>query len=183
MNILIVTANPREDSLTNFLADTYADAKNTDNKIETIDLYKTKYQQPFFNESREFTDAQKYFHEKIQNADELVFFYPFWWGGHPAILKNWLDNNFSHGVAFEYTAKGPVGLLKGKSVRVFVTTGAPKEYYDQIGINDAGKNIWEQTIVNFTGMTFTDFHAFGSIGKDKDIVKSTIQAVKEIANS
>ncbi len=181
MNILIITANPREDSLTNFLAKTYSDIKAKDNSVEIIDLYKTDYKQSFFDESREFTEAQKYFHEKIKNTDEFVFFYPFWWGGHPAILKNWIDNNFSHGVAFEYGARGPVGLLKEKTVRVFLTTGAPKDIYDKMGINGAGKKIWEETIINFTGMKLSGFHTYGTIGKQKDIVKKTIESVKAIA--
>ena len=52
-------------------------------------------------------------HVKIKEADEIVFCFPVWWGDAPAILKNWLDYNFTSGFAFKYDPIGVIKLLKG----------------------------------------------------------------------
>jgi len=40
--------------------------------------------------------------KKMSKADEYIFIFPVWWGGMPAILKNFFDTNLSSGFAFEY---------------------------------------------------------------------------------
>jgi len=41
----------------------------------------------------------------------------------PSQLKNWIDAISRAGVTFRYTANGPEGLLKGKTVYVALTRG------------------------------------------------------------
>ena len=36
----------------------------------------------------------------LQAAEALVFVYPTWWGGPPAMVKGWLDRVWVEGVAF-----------------------------------------------------------------------------------
>jgi putative NADPH-quinone reductase len=49
-------------------------------------------------------DKIKTVHEKITGCDEMAFFFPVWWGGVPAILKNFFDSNLTSGFAFKYTS-------------------------------------------------------------------------------
>jgi len=41
----------------------------------------------------------------------------------PANLKAWIDLICRAGVTFQYTAEGPVGLLKDKQLDIIITTG------------------------------------------------------------
>lgn len=68
--------------------------------------------------------------EKIAWADVLVFQFPLWWAGVPAILKGWFDRVLVQGFAFGLTAPdGRVrrygeGGLGGKRALVITTIGA-----------------------------------------------------------
>ncbi len=55
------------------------------------------------------------------------------------------------------------GLLEGKDVKVFVTTGAPKFYYTLTDANRRLKNMFKEQIINFCGMNLKEFTIFGGI--------------------
>jgi putative NADPH-quinone reductase len=135
MHTLIITANPNQNGLTQEIAKTYQKARETaGDTVELLDLYRSELRQDFL----EFESAKNILAEpkraeiqkKIAAADELVFAFPLWWYDTPAILKNFFDCNFHKGFAMEYNAYGkPVGLLKGKTARVFITSDAPAWFY------------------------------------------------------
>lgn len=58
--------------------------------------------------------------DELMAADVLVLAAPMYNFSIPSTLKAWLDHVLRAGVTFEYTAKGPRGLLRGK--RAFVLT-------------------------------------------------------------
>ena len=60
--------------------------------------------------------------QQITEADLLVMIFPIWWWSPPAIMKGYLDLVFTHGFAFRYEERGPVGLLRGKKALVMTTT-------------------------------------------------------------
>jgi len=63
---------------------------------------------------------------EITRADHLVFIYPLWLGGPPALLKAFLEQVSRAGFALTAGPGGlPKGQLKGKSARVIVTMGMP----------------------------------------------------------
>ncbi|QRG69614.1 NAD(P)H-dependent oxidoreductase [Brevibacillus choshinensis] len=62
--------------------------------------------------------------ELITDSELLIMIYPVWWWSQPAILKGYIDRVFTHGFAFRYEEKGPVGLLTNKQAIVFTTTRA-----------------------------------------------------------
>lgn len=61
-------------------------------------------------------------------ADELVFVFPIWWGGMPALLKGFLDRVLLPGFAFRYEPEGQglTPLLKGKTARLIITMDTPR---------------------------------------------------------
>ena len=69
--------------------------------------------------------------EAIRWADHLVFFFPLWLGGMPALLKGFLEQVAREGFAFAKDAKNPMSakLLKGRSARLVVTMGMPAVVY------------------------------------------------------
>jgi len=60
---------------------------------------------------------------EIQAADAVVLGVPMYNFGIPAQLKNWLDAIARAKVTFQYTANGPEGLLKNKTVYVAFARG------------------------------------------------------------
>lgn len=61
---------------------------------------------------------------KIRAVDRVIFHFPLWWFGPPAILKGWTERCLAHGVFHRSDARFDTGLCKGKEVLFCVTTGA-----------------------------------------------------------
>jgi putative NADPH-quinone reductase len=59
-------------------------------------------------------------------CDALIFVYPTWWYGQPAMLKGWLDRVLAPGVAFEMPEQGDIkpALTHISRLGVFTTCGA-----------------------------------------------------------
>ena len=172
MNVLIVVAHPKKDSFSFAMVNKYKElALEKGYEVELIDLYRIEHQQPFFYfddaNKLERTPAIDFFHERISWADEIVFVFPYWWGSMPAILKNFIDWNFSRGFAFEYVNSRPKGLLVGKNVKVFTTTGAPSFYYKITGANGRLKKMLQKQIIEFCGMKLKSFNIYGGVDKSK----------------
>lgn len=78
--------------------------------------------------------------EKLAAADAVVFQFPLWWFGPPAILKGWIDRVFAHGLAYGYRGAGNryrygEGGFAGKRAFLSVTVGGPAIDYGPRGIN------------------------------------------------
>jgi FMN-dependent NADH-azoreductase len=90
--------------------------------------------------------------QEIQAADVVVLGVPMYNFGVPAALKNWIDAISRAKVTFQYTAKGPEGLLKGKKVYVALTRGG------QYRNTPADTQVpYLQTVFAFLGMTDVQF--------------------------
>jgi FMN-dependent NADH-azoreductase len=61
--------------------------------------------------------------DELRRADVIVLGLPMYNFGVPSQLKAYFDHIARVGVTFEYTDKGPVGLLTGKKVYVFAARG------------------------------------------------------------
>ena len=73
--------------------------------------------------------------QDILDADIIVIGMPLFNFGIPSTLKTWLDNIIRPGIAFNYTAEGPKGLMTGKKVYVAMASGGvysegPMKDYD-----------------------------------------------------
>jgi len=183
MNSLIILAHPKKNSFTFAMAERYRSlAGDKGYQMEVIDLYREKHQQPFFSfddaKNPVKTDAVQYFQDKITHADELVFFFPYWWGSMPAILKNFIDWNFSRGFGFEYVDSRPVGLLKGKTVKIYTTTGAPYLYYKLTGAHKRLRKMFQKQVVEFCGMKLTSFNIYGSLDKSATDTNEILKKIK-----
>ncbi len=73
--------------------------------------------------------------DKVKWADLLIFQFPIYFTGMPAIMKGWLDRIFAAGFAFDPITQGVYdkGLLKGKKVMMTITTGANESMYSEGG--------------------------------------------------
>ena len=80
--------------------------------------------------------------DQLRWCDALVFVYPTWWSGQPAMLKGWIDRVFVQGVAWELPegANRLAPLLQHITRIVAVTThGSPK--YVNVIEGEAGKRV------------------------------------------
>lgn len=89
---------------------------------------------------------------EIQAADVVVLGVPMYNFGVPAQLKNWIDAISRAKVTFQYTEKGPEGLLKGKKVYAVLTRGGI--YRNQPSDSQVP---YLRTVLGFLGMTDVEF--------------------------
>lgn len=89
---------------------------------------------------------------EIQAADVVVLGVPMYNFGVSAQLKNWIDAISRARVTFQYTASGPEGLLKGKTVYVVTTRGG-------VHRNQASDTVvpYLRNVLAFLGMTDVHF--------------------------
>ena len=78
--------------------------------------------------------------EHVRWAEAIVFVYPTWWAGLPAMVKGWLDRVLVPGVAFvldERTRKVQPTLQHVRLVAGVSTYGSPRAYVGALG--DGGR--------------------------------------------
>lgn len=102
---------------------------------DVIDLYEEDFQpvlthselDGYMDQSQNQRGLERHI-EALQRCDTLIFVYPTWWYGLPAMMKGWLDRVFVPGVAFKLTDAGAIkpSLQNIKKLAVFTTCGAPK---------------------------------------------------------
>ena len=61
---------------------------------------------------------------KLRAADRVIFHFPLWWFGPPAMLKGWFDRVLVHGAIHTVEKRFDQGLCRGKKALLCVTTGA-----------------------------------------------------------
>lgn len=88
----------------------------------------------------------------IRAAEMLVFVYPTWWSGLPAMLKGWLDRVMLPGVAFRFDDQHRVqpGLTTVKRL-VGISTYGSRWLYVKL-INDNGRRTLLRTVRLSTGL-------------------------------
>jgi NAD(P)H dehydrogenase (quinone) len=163
MNVLIVHAQPEPKSLTRQLVEvTQQTLERQGHEVVLSDLYgmrwKAVYDEHDFPARRDlerlsFVDESGHSYSsgqqvsdieseqrKLVAADAVVFHFPLWWFGMPAILKGWVDRVFAYGLAYGFKGAGNQyrygdGGLKGKRALLSVTVGGPQQDYSPRGIN------------------------------------------------
>jgi len=161
--VLIVFAHPEPTSLTRQMVDTAVEALTAQgHDVMLSDLYgmgwKAVYDAADFPDradpqrlsfvaesSHAFDSATQpkdivAEQEKVLAADAIIFLFPLWWFGMPAIMKGWIDRVWAYGFAYGFKGAGNryrygEGGLTGRRALLVVTTGGPAEDYSPRGIN------------------------------------------------
>jgi NAD(P)H dehydrogenase (quinone) len=71
--------------------------------------------------------------DKVARCDVLIFQFPIWWLGLPAILKGWVDRVFAVGRAYGGGRWFAGGVFAGKRAMCSVTTGGLPAVYSEAG--------------------------------------------------
>ncbi len=73
--------------------------------------------------------------EKLEWCDLMIWQFPLWWFGVPAILKGWVDRVFAMGRTYGGGRFYDTGFFRDKKAMVSTTTGGPKAAYEKGGFN------------------------------------------------
>ncbi|MBL0189113.1 MAG: NAD(P)H-dependent oxidoreductase [Candidatus Obscuribacter sp.] len=82
--------------------------------------------------------------EKLEQCDALIFTFPLWWFGMPAILKGWCDRVLASGRIYGGGKFYESGLGQSqKRALLITTTGGGTNVYDGWGLNPALERLME----------------------------------------
>lgn len=132
MQVLVIVAHPKQDSLSQSLAREFAcGLTEAGHEYRVLDLYAENFD-PVLRAgelpgpAQALTEEVRRMQERVRAADGLVFVYPLWWGAPPAILQGWLQRVFTYGFAFEMNKGAPQGLLRHRAQVVLTSAGSPQ---------------------------------------------------------
>ena len=116
--VLIINGHPDKESFNFALSNAYIKgASKTNVVISQINITELKFNLNLEFGYRKHTELEIDLItavEKIKMANHIVWIFPMWWYGYPAIMKGFIDRIFLPGITFE-PIKGkplPKGLLK-----------------------------------------------------------------------
>lgn len=88
----------------------------------------------------------------LKEADHIVWIFPLWWHGLPALLKGFIDRTFLPDVAYKRgKGKLPTKLFKGKSSRIIMTCDTPK-WYNFLFLKNPAVNELKKGILGYCGV-------------------------------
>lgn len=133
---LVVIAHPLPDSFIGTIATiTVETLRRTGHDVRVLDLYADDFdarltKAEWSDRTNAATWPQLTAHvEALRWTDGLIFVYPTWFGGQPAILKGWFDRVWGEGIAYSVPADG--GRVRGllghiRTIDVVTTHGSTK---------------------------------------------------------
>lgn len=138
MKALVVYCHPKEGSFTSAVRDqVIAKLEAKGAEIRIVDLYAqgftpvlTAQELDIYEDPARNTELVAADVENLKWCDTLIFVYPTWWYGLPAILKGWLDRVFVPEIAFLMPTPERKTIERGLShitrLGVFTTCGASR---------------------------------------------------------
>lgn len=135
MRLLFVYAHPLHDSFAAAARDAaQVAARAAGHDIQTIDLYALHFQAVLSGEELQsypdpdaMTDDLDAHVAALRWAEGVIFIYPTWWSGQPAILSGWLQRVWRPGVGFHIMANRlRPGLPQIRLLGVITSLGAKR---------------------------------------------------------
>ncbi|MGB7430850.1 MAG: NAD(P)H-dependent oxidoreductase [Ahrensia sp.] len=137
MRTLVVYCHPVPDSFCAAVRDTVLEAlKDAQHETRLLDLYAMGFDPVMGCEERRlYNDMTKDQHPipdqaaHLAWAEAIVFIYPTWWYGLPAMLKGWLDRVWTPEITFEINKQSGVItplMTHIQKLGVVTTCGAPR---------------------------------------------------------
>ena len=179
MNVFLVLAHPEGRSFNGAMFDTAVETLSAaGHAVVTSDLYRMGFDP--VSSRRNFTSVKDADYLKLQNeevyatetggfaqeieteiakieaADLMIWQFPLWWFGLPAILKGWVDRVFAMGRTYGGGHIYETGRFSGKRALLSLTTGGPEAAYRPDGFNgdlDAILKPIQRGMLNFTGFS------------------------------
>lgn len=156
-NCLIIDGHPFTPSFSGAAADRYAkEMESAGVTVHRLNLHEMTV--PDLTRRKpaadEMTGDIARFWEEMVWADHVMIVHPLWWGGMPAKLKALFDIGLQPGRAYTYQPKSalPLGLLKGRSARLVVTSDTPG-WFMALAYGNAHFKAAKNQILKFVGLS------------------------------
>ncbi len=158
MKTLIIFAHPEKQSFNGALLDAANSALvQSGNQVQISELYqmnfhplsdrsnfktvkdshyfKPQVEEMHASETGGFADDVETEIQKIEWCDLMIWQFPLWWFGLPAVLKGWVDRTFVMGRVYGMGKIYETGAFQGKRALLSLTTGGPEQAYSKGGFN------------------------------------------------
>jgi len=169
MRILIIYSNHYGNNFNSRLLDRLkSKITQIGDELEVRDLYQMNFDPVLRTKDFEMISAGnppddiRKEQELIKWADILLFIYPIWWGGMPAIVKGYIDRVFSWGFAYKSNGNGPVPLLTDKKAIIMNSFGQSRAEYE-MGMFAAMNRVNSEGVFGFSGVQVLQQLYFPSI--------------------
>lgn len=136
MNVLLVYAHPNPRSFNQAILDMVdATLRDCGHATRIHDLYRMQCRAVLDGEDLlrnwrgDLPADTRREQDAVLWARGLVFVYPIWWFGPPAILKGWIDRVFTRKFAFDFGPSGMKGLLTHEKALILNTLGGDEASY------------------------------------------------------
>ena len=179
MNVFLVLAHPERRSFNGAMFDTAVETLSAaGHAVVTSDLYgmgfdpvssrrnfasikdpdylKLQNEEVYATETGGFAQEIETEIAKVEAAALMIWQFPLWWFGLPAILKGWVDRVFAMGRTYGGGHIYETGRFSGKRALLSLTTGGPEAAYRPDGFNgdlDAILRPIQRGMLNFTGFS------------------------------
>src|ERR1043165_951970 len=157
MRVLIVHAHPEPASFNAAMTRTAArELRAAGHEVQISDLYPmhfdpvsdrrnfrtvadtTQYSQQteerFASDHHGFADELAVDHAKLAWSTALIFQFPLWWIGMPAIMKGWIDRVFAIGQTYGGGRWFDRGMMTGRRALCSLTVGGSADAYSERGV-------------------------------------------------
>lgn len=159
MNYLIIYAHPSTKSFNHAIRKVIEAGLNASKLAFAVrDLYGINFDPALkpaeleMGEAASVLDDVKQEQDYIRSADVLIFIYPLWWSGMPAILKGYIDRVFSYGFAWSMEQDTFTGLLKSKKAVIVNTMAASRDDLVSMGLLECLTKTVDEGIFDFCGI-------------------------------
>lgn len=158
MKTLIIYAHPWEKSFNYHVLETTTKLLEArGNTVDLIDLNKDGFNPVMRQEDlKEFAKGQYadklagHYAKRLLAADELVFIFPIWWYGEPAILKGFYEKVFLKGHTYKEVDGGLQGVLGIQKATILTTANIDKAIFSYLG--DPIQNVLANGILKTIGV-------------------------------
>jgi putative NADPH-quinone reductase len=185
--ILIINGHPDKESFNYALHEAYKEcALSAKNEVKEITLATMQFNPNLQFGYRKRTDLEPDLldaREKIQWAEHIVWLFPIWWGGMPALLKGFIDRVFLPEFAFAPQEKSPfpTKLLAGRTSEIICTMDTPVFYYKLV-YRSCGTRLLSKSVLDFCGIKNKRTTYFSVIKKSTEEQRQKwIEKAKQLA--
>ena len=193
MKILVLFCHPDPASFqATILADLVGRLKDGRHEVTVIDLYGEAFDPILDQESwrahrqeRRVEDGVSAHVAALRDCEGLIFVYPTWWYGLPAMLKGWLDRIWQPGVAF--TMEGGIfrlhHLTNVRRFAVVTTHGSPGWFIDRVVGNPGRRQLMRGMALQFARGVRTCWQAIYAVDERPvaDLARARDRSVARVA--